>query len=62
MRRRRHVGRETGRTFVGGEHEFDAAFAHSLHQGQHVAAWDAEAAVDAGRFQKGDDQVSIVHG
>ena len=51
-----------GRALVRGEHEIDAALAHRLHQRQHVAARNAEAAPDAGRFQRGDDQVGIVHG
>ena len=42
--------------------KIDAAFAHRLHQRQHVAARDAEAARDAGRFQRGDDEVRVVHG
>ena len=41
------VGGEAGRAFVRGQHELDAALAHRLHQRQHVAARDAEAAADA---------------
>ncbi len=55
------VGGKAGRAFVGGEHELDPALAHRLHQRQHVAARDAEAALDAGRFQGGDDQIGVVH-
>ncbi len=57
----RHVGGEAGGALVGGQHEFDAARAHRLHQRQHVAARNAEAAVDAGRLQGRDDQIGIVH-
>ena len=56
-----HVGGETGRALVGGEHEGDAAGAHRLHQRQHVAARNAKAAVDPGRLEGRDDQVGIVH-
>ena len=56
------VGGKAGGAFVRGEHEIDAALAHRLHQRQHVAARNAEAAGDAGRLQRGDDQVGIVHG
>jgi hypothetical protein len=44
------VGREAGRALVRGEHELDAALAHRLHQRQHVAARNAEAAADAVAF------------
>ena len=57
-----HVGRETRRALMRGEHEIDAAFAHRLHQRQHVAAGDAEAARNAGGFECSDDQIGIVHG
>ena len=43
------------------QHEVDAALAHRLHQRQHVAARDAEAARNAGGFERGDDQVGVVH-
>src|SRR6202035_5221432 len=33
-----------------------------LHQRQHIAARNAEAAGDAGRLLGGDDQVGVVHG
>jgi len=56
------IGGKPGRALMGREHEIDAALAHGLHQGKHVAARNTEAAVDAGRLQGGDDQVSIVHG
>ena len=56
------VGGEARRAFVRGQHEIHAALSHRLHQRQHVAARDAEAAVDAGGLQSGDDQVGIVHG
>ena len=57
-----NVGGKAGGALVRGEHEIDAAPAHRLHQRQHVAARNAEAAPDAGRLQRGDDQVGIVHG
>ena len=56
------VGGEARRALMRGEHELDAALAHGLHQRQHVAARDAEAAVDAGGFEGCDDQIGIVHG
>ena len=56
------VGGEGGRAFVRGQHEFDPAGAHGLDQRQHVAARDAETVADAGGFQDGDDQFSVVHG
>ena len=55
------VGGETRRAFMGGEDEIDPALAHRFHQREHVAARNAEAAVDAGRLERRDDQVSIVH-
>jgi hypothetical protein len=36
-------------------------FAHRLHQRQHVAAWDAEAAVDARGLERRNDEVGVVH-
>jgi hypothetical protein len=57
-----HVGGKPGRALMGREHEVDPALAHRLHQRQHIAARNAEAAVDARRLQDGDDQVGIVHG
>ena len=55
------VGGEAGRAFVGGEHELDPALAHRLHQRQHVAAGNPEAAGDAIGPQRGDDQIGVVH-
>ena len=46
-----NVGGEAGRAFVCGQHELDAALAHRVHQRQHVAARDAEAAGDAVRLR-----------
>ena len=57
-----HVGGESGRALVGGEHEIDAALAHRLHQRKHIAARNPEAAGDARRLQRCDDQIGIVHG
>ena len=56
-----HVGGEAGRALMRGQHEIDAAPAHRLHQRQHVAARNAEAAADAGGFQGRDDQIGVVH-
>jgi hypothetical protein len=56
------VGGKTRRAFMGGEDEIDPALAHRFHQRQHIAARNAEAAVDARRLEGRDDQVSIVHG
>ena len=56
-----HIGGESGRPFMRGENEVDAALAHRLHQRKHVAARNAEAPVDARRLQGCDDQVGIVH-
>ena len=56
-----HVGGEAGRAFVGRQHEFDPALAHRLHQRQHVAAGNPEAASDAVGPQRGDDQIGVVH-
>ena len=56
-----HVGGEAGRAFVGGEHELDPALAHRLHQRQHVATGNPEAAGDAVRPQRCDDQIGVVH-
>ena len=56
------VGGEAGRALMGRQHELNPALAHGLHQGEHVAARDAEAVPDAGRFQGGDDQIGVVHG
>ena len=56
------VGGKARRAFMRGQHEIDAALAHRLHQRQHVAARDAEAAVDAGGLQCGDDEIGVVHG
>jgi hypothetical protein len=55
------VGGEAGRAFVRREHEFDPALAHRLHQRQHVAAGNAEAAGDAVGLECCDDQIGIVH-
>ena len=64
-RRARHaagdIGGKTRRAFVRGEHEIDAALAHRLHQRQHVAARNAEAARDAGGLERGDDEIGVVH-
>ncbi|MCX7314614.1 MAG: hypothetical protein NTV56_23630 [Alphaproteobacteria bacterium] len=57
-----HIGGEASGALVGGQHKVDAALPHRLHQRQHVSARDAEAAVDAGGFQRGDDEIGIVHG
>ncbi len=57
-----HVGGEAGRALVCGEHEVDAALAHRVHQRQHVAARNPEAAGDPVRLQRCDDQIGIVHG
>ena len=57
-----HVGGKAGRALMRGQHEIDAALAHRLHQRQHVAARNAEAARDAGGLERGDDQIGIVHG
>ena len=56
-----HVGGEAGRAFVGRQHEFDPALAHRLHQRQHVAARDPEAASDAVGLQRCNDQIGVVH-
>ena len=42
------VGGKAGGALMGGEHEIDAALAHRLHQRQHVAARNAEAARNSG--------------
>jgi hypothetical protein len=55
------IGGEAGRALVGGEHEVDPALAHRLHQRQHVAAGNPEAAGDAIGPQSGDDEISVVH-
>jgi len=55
------VGGEAGGAFMRGEHEFDPALAHRLHQRQHVAARNAEAAGHAVRLQRCDDQIGVVH-
>ncbi len=56
------VGGEAGGAFVRGEHEFDPARAHRLHQRQHVAARNAEAVGHPVRLQRCDDQIGVVHG
>jgi hypothetical protein len=56
------VGSEARRALVGGQDERDATPPHRLHQGQHIAAGNAEAVGDAGRFQGGDDEVGVIHG
>ena len=58
----RDVGGEAGGAFVRGEHELDPAFAHRLHQRQHVAARNAETAGNPVRFERCDDQIGVVHG
>jgi hypothetical protein len=55
------VGGEAGGAFVRGEHELDPALAHRLHQRQHVAARNAEAAGHAVRLERRDDQIGVVH-
>ena len=55
------VGGEAGRSLVRGQHELDAAVAHRLHQRQHIAARNAESAIDTRRLQGRNDQVGIVH-
>src|SRR4029079_6792475 len=55
------VGGKARRALVRGQHEIDAALSHRLHQRQHVAARNAEAAIDAGGLQGGDDEIGIVH-
>lgn len=56
-----NVSGEAGGAFVRGEHEFDLALAHRLHQRQHVAAGNAEAAGHAVRLECRDDQIGVVH-
>src|SRR5262249_50747002 len=57
-----HVGGKAGGALMRGQHEIEPAPAHRLHQRQHVAAGNAKAVADSGRFKRGDDQISIVHG
>src|SRR5262249_14192709 len=56
------VGGKACRALMRGEDEIDPALTHRFHQRQHVAAWNAEAAVDAGCLDGRDDQICIVHG
>ena len=42
------VGRKAGGALMGGEHEIEAALAHRLHEREHVAARNAEAARNSG--------------
>ncbi len=64
-RRARHaagdIGGKARRAFMRRQHEIDAALAHRLHQREHVAARNAEAAGDAGGFERGDDEIGVVH-
>lgn len=55
------VGGKARGALVRGQHEIDAALAHRLHQREHVAARDAEAAVDACGLERGDNQIGVVH-
>ncbi len=50
-----HIGGETGGTFMRGQHEWKIVRAHRLHQGQHVAAGNAESVCGAGFLQDLDD-------
>ena len=56
-----HIGGEASRALMGRQHEIDAAFAHGFHQGQHIAAGNAETPLDACGFQGGHDQVGVIH-
>ena len=54
-----HVGGKARRALVSREHEGQPAGAHRLHQGQHVAARDAEAVRDAGLAQGPHDEIRV---
>ena len=55
------IGGKAGGAFMGGEHELDAAHPHGFHQRQHIAARDAESALDPVRLERCDDQIRVVH-
>ena len=55
------VGRERRRALVGGEHVREPADPHRLEQRKDVAAGDPEAVAHAGRAQRLDDEVRVVH-
>ena len=59
---RHDIGRKACRTFMRGENELYAAGTHRLHERQHVSAGHAVAVGYARSFQRGYDQVSVVHG
>ena len=48
------IGGERRRSFMRGEHEFDAALAHRLNERQHIAARDAESMGDSGVLQRSE--------